>query len=83
VGPAEAQLHTLAAAAGAHRALVYALGTCELRFGEVAELRWRDVDIPGLRLRVTRSVTLVDGVFVMGSPKNGKARTRRRSSQTC
>ena len=28
-----------------------------------------------LRLRVARSVTLVDGVFEMGSPKNGKGRT--------
>src|SRR5258708_2981807 len=39
------QLHLLADAAGAHRALVYVLGTCGLRFGEVAELRWRDLDL--------------------------------------
>lgn len=69
------QLHRLAAAADEHRALVYVLGTCGLRFGEVAELRWRDVDMKNLRLRVTRSVTLVDGRFVVGSPKNGKGRT--------
>jgi integrase len=69
------QLHVLASAAGAHRPLVYVLGTCGLRFGEVAELRWRDVDIEGLRLRVARSVTLVNGVFEVGSPKNGKSRT--------
>jgi integrase len=69
------QLRVLASAAGAHRALVYVLGTCGLRFGEVAELRWRDVDIQGLRLRIARSVTLVNGVFEVGSPKNGKART--------
>lgn len=54
---------------------MYVLGTCGLRFGEVAELRWRDVDLRNLRLRITRSVTLVDGRFVVGSPKNGKART--------
>jgi integrase len=69
------QLRVLASAAGAHRSLVYVLGTCGLRFGEVAELRWRDVDIQGLRLRIARSVTLVNGVFEVGSPKNGKART--------
>jgi integrase len=69
------QLHRLATAAGAHRPLVYVLGTCGLRFGEVAELRWRDLDREKLRLRIARSVTLVDGVFVVGSPKNGKART--------
>lgn len=69
------QLHLLAAAAGAHRPLVYVLGTCGLRFGEAAELRWRDLDLENLRLRISRSVTLVDGVFVVGRPKNGKART--------
>lgn len=69
------QLHRLADAAGAHRPLVYVLGTCGLRFGEVAELRWRDVDLDGLRLRIARSVTLVDGVFEVGSPKNKKPRT--------
>ena len=69
------QLHALADAAGEHRPLVYVLGTCGLRFGEVAELRWRDVDLENLRLRIARSVTLVDGTFVIGSPKNGKGRT--------
>ncbi|ALL56190.1 hypothetical protein B586_02510 [Mycobacterium haemophilum DSM 44634] len=69
------QLHALADGAGVHRPLVYMLGTCGLRFGEVAELRWRDVDIENRRVRVSRSVTLVDGSFVVGSPKNGKART--------
>jgi len=68
------QLHALADAAGDHRALVYVLGTCGLRFGEVAELRWRDVDTESLRIRVTRSVALVDNKFVVGSPKNGKGR---------
>jgi integrase len=69
------QLRVLADAAGENRPLVYLLGTCGLRFGEVAELRWRDVDLAGSRLRVARSVTLVDGKFVVGSPKNGKGRT--------
>jgi integrase len=69
------QLRRLADAAGAHRLLVYVLGTCGLRFGEVAELRWRDVDLAARRLRIARSVTLVDGVFEIGSPKSGKGRT--------
>lgn len=69
------QLHALADGAGAHRPLVYVLGTCGLRFGEVAELRWRDIDVDKCRIRISRSVTLVDGTFVVGSPKNGKART--------
>ena len=69
------QLHAPAEAAGVNRPLVYVLGTCGLRFGEVAELRWRDVDLPGRRLRIARSVTLVDGAFEIGSPKSGKGRT--------
>ncbi|WP_193045288.1 tyrosine-type recombinase/integrase [Mycolicibacterium baixiangningiae] len=69
------QLHTLAGAAGDHRALVYVLGTCGLRFGEVAELRWRDVDLDRLSIRISRSVVLVDNKFVVGSPKGGKSRT--------
>jgi integrase len=69
------QLHRLADAAGENRPIVYVLGTCGLRFGEVAELRWRDVDLKNLRLRIARSVTLVDNRFVIGSPKNGKGRT--------
>jgi integrase len=55
--------------------LVYVLGTCGLRFGEVADLRWRDLDLKNLRLRIVRSVTLVDGVFEIGSPKSGRGRT--------
>jgi len=69
------QLRALADAAGAHRPLVYVLGTCGFRFGEVAELRWRDVDLAARRLRIARSVTLVDGLFEIGSPKSGKGRT--------
>lgn len=69
------QLHTLADAAGEHRPLVYVLGTCGLRFGEVAELRWRDVDLLKMKIRIARSVTLVDNRFVIGTPKNGKGRT--------
>jgi integrase len=69
------ELHTLANVSGAYRPLVYVLGTCGLRFGEAAELRWRDVDLDNLRVRISRSVTLVDNRFVVGSPKGGKGRT--------
>lgn len=69
------QLHALADAAGQHRALVYVLGTCGLRFGEAAELRWRDVLLDKKTISVRRSVTLVDNKFVVGTPKGGKGRT--------
>jgi len=68
------QLHALASAAGTHRPLVYVLGTCGLRFGEASELRWRDIDLDGLLIKVARSVTLVDGHFELGTPKGGKGR---------
>lgn len=70
-----AQLHRVALAAGAHKALVYVLGTTGLRFGEAAELRWRDVDLTAGRLSVSRSVTFVSGVAEVGPPKNGTGRT--------
>jgi integrase len=69
------QLHALADAAEHNRPLVYVLGTCGLRFGEAAELRWRDINQGKLSVRVSRSVTLVDNKFIVGSPKGGKART--------
>ena len=69
------QLHALADAAGPYRPLVYVLGTCGLRFGEAAELRWRDVDLDKKTLPIRRSVTLVDGEFQVGTPKGGKGRT--------
>lgn len=69
------QLHALAAAAGDHKPLVYVLGTCGLRFGEVAELRWRDVDLEKRTMRITRSVTLVEGAFELGTTKSAKGRT--------
>jgi integrase len=46
-----------------------------LRFEEVAELRWRDIDLAARKLRIARSVALVDGVFEIGSPNSGKGRT--------
>lgn len=69
------QLHRLADESGDHRALVYVLGTCGLRFGEVAELRWKDVDLHKMTIRVSRSVALVNNKFEEGTPKSGKART--------
>lgn len=43
---------------------------CGLRFGEVIELRRRDLDLERGRLTVTRGVVRVDGVDVVGTPKS-------------
>jgi integrase len=55
--------------------LVWFLATTGLRFGEAAELRARDIDVKRHRIRVSRSVTEVEGAMVIGPPKNGKERT--------
>ncbi len=43
---------------------------CGLRFGEVSELRRRDLDLERGRLAVARGVVRVDGADVVGTPKS-------------
>ena len=43
---------------------------CGLRFGEVSELRRRDLDLERGRLAVARGVVRVDGTDVVGTPKS-------------
>jgi integrase len=77
------QLHRLADAAaqypipevgGQYRALILVLGFCGLRWGEVAALRVKRVDLLRRRLTVAESVTEVSGRLVWGTPKSHAAR---------
>jgi integrase len=43
---------------------------CGLRFGEVTELRRKDVDLKAGVVRIRRAVTRVDGAAVVGTPKS-------------
>jgi integrase len=43
---------------------------CGLRFGELTELRRKDVDLTNGVIRVRRAVTRVAGEFVVGTPKS-------------
>ncbi len=43
---------------------------CGLRFGELTELRRRDIDVTSGVIRVRRAVTRVSGTFVVGTPKS-------------
>ncbi|MCH8612319.1 tyrosine-type recombinase/integrase [Arsenicicoccus dermatophilus] len=52
------------------QALVLICGWCGLRWGEVAELRRRDVDLAAGTIRVERAVTRVDGKDIVGTPKS-------------
>ena len=68
------QVADLAAACGRDSLVVYVLAYCGLRFGELAALRVRDVDLLRRRLTVVRSVTDVDGHLVFGDPKTHQCR---------
>ena len=52
------------------RAMVLLAAWCALRFGELAELRRKDVDLTNLVIHVRRGVVLVDGERVVGTPKS-------------
>jgi integrase len=78
------QVHQLADAAAQYpvpevgeqyRALVLTLAFCGLRWGEVAALRVKRVDLLRRRLMVTESVTEVRGRLEWGTPKSHAARS--------
>jgi integrase len=58
-----------------YRALVYVLGFCGLRIGEAAALRRSSINLMRSELRVTESVTDVNGDLVFGATKTRQART--------
>jgi integrase len=58
-----------------YRALILVLGLCGLRWGEVAALRVKRVDLLRRRLTVAESVTEVSGRLVWGTPKSHATRS--------
>ena len=52
------------------RLIVSLAAWCGLRFGELVELRRKDIDTKEGALRVSRAVTWVDGKPVVGTPKS-------------
>jgi integrase len=67
------QVAELADAAGPYRLVVLVLAYCGLRFGELAALRVRRVDLLRRRLEVAESVTEVAGRVVFGTPNASAA----------
>jgi integrase len=53
-----------------YRAMLLLAAWCGLRFGELAELRRKDVDLEDGVVRVERGVTRVAGEMVVGDPKS-------------
>ena len=76
IGPATVpELEAIAdAMPDAQRMAVLLAGWCALRFGEVAELRRRDVTPDGDTLRVRRAMTYRDGQVWVGAPKSDAGR---------
>ena len=68
------ELHDLANHAGDYRLMILVLGLCGLRFGECAALRVRSVDLMRRRLRVSESVSEVNGHLVWSTPKTHQSR---------
>lgn len=69
-----AEVEALATAAGKWRPVVLLLAYTGLRWGEMAALRVRSVDMLRRRVHVVESVTPVDGVLVWGEPKDHELR---------
>lgn len=53
-----------------HRAMTLLAAWCAMRFGELAELRRKDLDLKNGVIHVRRAVVRVDGQTVVGTPKS-------------
>ncbi len=53
-----------------YRAMALLATWCQLRFGELAELRRKDVDLDAGVLRVRRAAVRADGEVIIGTPKS-------------
>lgn len=53
-----------------YRMMVLLAAWCAMRFGELAELRRKDVDLKNQRLKIRRAVVRVDGEMLVGTPKS-------------
>ena len=69
------QVAALADACGNHRLVVLVLAYCGLRWGELAALRTRRIDLLRRRIEVAASVTEVRGTLIWGAPKNNQRRS--------
>jgi integrase len=70
-----AEVDALAEAAGDHALAIRVLAYCGLRFGELAALRVRRVDLLRRRIEIAEAVTEVGGRAVFGTPKTHQRRS--------
>jgi integrase len=57
-----------------YRLIVTLAAWCALRFGELAELRRKDIDVKNAVIRIRRGVTFVDREPIIGTPKSTAGR---------
>src|SRR5699024_9441429 len=57
-----------------YKLMVLLASWCALRFGEVTELRRRNIDLNNNLVKVRQAVVLVDGKRVVGPPKSAAGR---------
>jgi integrase len=69
-----AQVEQLAAMAPGHETVMRFLAYSGLRWGEVAALRVRHLDMLRRRMNIEENAVLVKGVYEIGTPKSGHAR---------
>lgn len=68
------QVRALAEASGEYSLMILVMAYTGVRFGEVTELRVKDVNLLTRRLHVRRAVSDVRGRLVVGPPKSGEPR---------
>lgn len=68
------QVAILAAASGTHAPLVNFLAYGGPRWGESVAIRVRSLQFPRHRISITDNAVVVNGNYVIGTPKSGKAR---------
>lgn len=68
------ELQQLADQAGPYKTMILVLGLAGLRFGECVALRVADVDLLRRRLKVTRSMSEINGQMIWSTPKTHQSR---------
>jgi integrase len=68
------QLQQLADQAGPYKTMIMVLGLAGLRFGECVALHVADVDLLRRRLKVTRSMSEINGKLIWSTPKTHQSR---------
>lgn len=66
-----AELEIIVAAMPArYKAMTLLAAWCAMRFGELTELRRKDIDLKNGRVKIRRAVVRVDGEWIVGTPKS-------------